>query len=195
MRAADLLVYTAFSIRRKASSVKGGISSLFLDRGSSTHFLGRHTLGSPGRGHGASTVAPRRGAWDLIDGELCATTVMHCAQLQRLHQSLCRRRTATLRWIATARGGFIQAIRRNGDVPKQPHSDQYATTRGSGGKISYIFPPGGFRFLSPCRKEQRDSNELLGNVLISIMSGSVIRRGTPPVPPGQLPQRGSLCAP
>ena len=46
----------------------------------------------------------------------------------------------------------------------QPHSDQHATARGSGGKISFIFPPGGFRFLSPCRKEQRDACEQFENV-------------------------------
>ena len=130
---------------------------------------------SPSRGHGASTVAPRRGAWDLIDGELCATTVMHCAQLQRLHQSLCRRRTATLRWIATARGGLIQAIRRNGDVPKQPLSRTYGTGGGPGGIAFSDSAPGGFRFLSPCRKEQRDSNEQIGNAFISRANGGVSR--------------------
>ena len=70
----------------------------------------------------------------------------------------------------------------------QPHSDQHATARGSGGKISFIFPPGGFRFLSPCRKEQRDSNELLGDVLISIMSCTVTRFLPHPLRGSSLPE-------
>ena len=45
----------------------------------------------------------------------------------------------------------------------QPLIDQYAVARGSGGgKISFIFSPGGFRFLSPCRKEQRFCTKGLG---------------------------------
>ena len=70
----------------------------------------------------------------------------------------------------------------------QPPSDQHATARGSGGKISFIFPPGGFRFLSPRRKEQRDSIIRHGEVHKSILILSVTRflphplRGSYPQP-------------
>ena len=71
----------------------------------------------------------------------------------------------------------------------QPHSIASGTGGGPGGIAFSDSAPGGFRFLSPCRKEQRDSNELLGNVLISIMSGSIPRSS---VPTGQLSSGGSL---
>lgn len=36
----------------------------------------------------------------------------------------------------------------------QPHWNPFDYAPGSGGKIFFIFPPVGFRFLSPSRKEQ-----------------------------------------
>ena len=97
---------------------------------------------SPSGGHGASTVAPRRGAWDLIDGELCATTVMHCAQLQRLHQSLHRRRTSTLRWIASAFRREFKAILSNRRRPKAAAFQRLWYRWGSGGNRLFRFRPG-----------------------------------------------------
>ena len=126
-----------------------------------------------------------------------------CAQRQRLHQSLCRWRTSTLRWIATARGGYHQAIRRNGDVKNaaafpnvwygwgsggnrsghcvvaQPYLRRDPCSESSGAGLSKKRvedpAPGGFRFLSPCRKEQRDLMRWHGYVHNSRLNGTVIR--------------------
>ena len=57
----------------------------------------------------------------------------------------------------------------------QPHSNAYGTGGGPGGIAYSDSAPGGFRFLSPCRKEQRDSCEQIGNVHISKVNGGVSR--------------------
>ena len=57
----------------------------------------------------------------------------------------------------------------------QPHSMASGTDGGPGGIAFSDSAPGGFRFLSPCRKEQRDSNAQHGYVRISIMCGAVTR--------------------
>ena len=57
----------------------------------------------------------------------------------------------------------------------QPHSNSYGTGGGPGGIAFSDSAPGGFRFLSPRRKEQRDSKAHYGNVHISILNGSVPR--------------------
>ena len=57
----------------------------------------------------------------------------------------------------------------------QPHSQAYGTGGGPGGIARSDSAPGGFRFLSPRRKEQRDSYKPLGNVHISILYGTVTR--------------------
>ena len=57
----------------------------------------------------------------------------------------------------------------------QPHSIAYGTGGGPGGIAFSDSAPGGFRFLSPCRKEQRDFNELFENALISRQNGTVTR--------------------
>ena len=46
----------------------------------------------------------------------------------------------------------------------QPHSQAYGSDGGPGGIAFSDSAPGGFRFLSPCRKEQRDYIKLFGNV-------------------------------
>ena len=151
-----------------------------------------------------------------------------------------------MRRIATPRF-YIRQSSASGDVPKQPLRDQYDTAWGSGGKISadtvsrrdriravtpcrctcYAIkekgrrPPGGFRFLSPRRKEQRDSiirhGEVHNSILIFFsypLSPSPATRELPPggssgahpcdwsVPPAgdsyrwlrrHLPQGGRLC--
>ena len=136
--------------------------------------LGRRSPCSPSGGHGANTIAPRRGACSVIDGEPRSISVVHCAQHGRLHQSLRRWRTSTMRRIATPRF-YIRQSSASGDVPKQPLSRTYGTGGGPGGIAFSDSAPGGFRFLSPCRKEQRHSKELLGNVYNSIMYGTVTR--------------------
>ena len=99
---------------------------------------------------------------------------MYRAQLQRLHQSLCRWRTSTMGRIASSRF-YIRQSSPSGDVPKQPHSNAYGTGGGPGGIAFSDSAPGGFRFLSPCRKEQRHSKELLGNVYNFMLNGTVTR--------------------
>ena len=74
------------------------------------------------------------------------------AHLQRLHQSLHRRRTSTLRGIASARRRKIRAILSNGDVHDAAAYRASMVPTGSGG-IAFSILPGGFRFLSPRRKE------------------------------------------
>ena len=67
-----------------------------------------------------------------------------------------------------------QAIRRNGDVHDAAAYRISMVPMGSGG-IAFSIPPGGFRFLSPRRKEQRDCIGLHGNVHYSIQLGAVFR--------------------
>ena len=88
----------------------------------------------------------------------------------------------------------------------QPHSNASGTDGGPGGIAFSDSAPGGFRFLSPCRKEQRDSYKLLGNghnprvrrgnqhgnVLISRLNGTVTR-WLPQSLTRQLPPGGSRC--
>ena len=59
----------------------------------------------------------------------------------RLHHGLHQRRTSTLRWIVTARGGMIQAIRRNGDVLDAAAYRASMVRAGSGG-IALFDSPG-----------------------------------------------------
>ena len=46
----------------------------------------------------------------------------------------------------------------------QPHTQAYGTGGGPGGIAFSDSAPGGFRFLSPCRKEQRNKKDLFGEV-------------------------------
>ena len=57
----------------------------------------------------------------------------------------------------------------------QPHSIASGTGGGPGGIAFSDSAPGGFRFLSPCRKEQRDSIIRHGEVHNSILILSVTR--------------------
>ena len=57
----------------------------------------------------------------------------------------------------------------------QPHSIASGADGGPGGIAFSDSAPGGFRFLSPCRKEQRDTIEQHENVLISRPRGTVTR--------------------
>ena len=76
----------------------------------------------------------------------------------------------------------------------QPHSQTYGTGGGPGGIAFSDSAPGGFRFLSPCRKEQRDSNAQHGYVRISIMCGSVTRWLPQPLRGSSLPEGASVHA-
>ena len=114
------------------------------------------------------------------------------ALLQRLHQSLHRRRTSTLRRIATSRF-LYQAIRRNGDVPYAAAYRTSMVPTGSGG-IAFSILPGGFRFLSPRRKEHVTEPYSYGNVHNSILNGSVSRWLPQSLRDSSLPE-GASCTP
>ena len=107
------------------------------------------------------------------------------AHLQRLHRGLHRRRTSTLRRIASARGRKINAILSNGDVPYAAAYRASMVPTGSGG-IAFSILPGGFRFLSPRRKEQPNYTGLYGNMHTSMQFGTVTLL---------LPQSPSVTAP
>ena len=74
----------------------------------------------------------------------------------------------------------------------QPHSNAYGTGGGPGGIAFSDSAPGGFRFLSPCRKEQRDFNELFENALISRLNGTVTRWLPQPLRGSSLPEGASV---
>ena len=82
-----------------------------------------------------------------------------------------------MRWIASAFRRKFKAILSN---RRRPVCSRFPTPMvqvGVRGGIAFSdSAPGGFRFLSPRRKEQRDSNKLFGNVRISILRDSVTRR-------------------
>ena len=106
-------------------------------------------------------------------------------------------------------GGLPPHVSISGNPPHpetshmQPHSNAYGTDGGPGGIAFSDSAPGGFRFLSPCRKEQRDIKESQGkghnsmvyrdnrhgNAHISIRCGSVL----PPSHPFFLPHAPLLC--
>jgi len=70
----------------------------------------------------------------------------------RLHQSLCKWRTSTLRRIATARGGFIQAILSNGDVHDAAAYRAPLVRAGSGGIEAFtVSRPDRIRAVTPYR--------------------------------------------
>ena len=75
----------------------------------------------------------------------------------------------------------------------QPPTAQVWYRRGPGENPIY-FPPGGFRFLSPRRKEQRDCTKKYGNVHNSMPFGSVTRWLPQPLRGSSLPE-GAPCTP
>ena len=77
---------------------------------------------------------------------------MHCAQLQRLHQSLHRRRTSTLRRIATSR--FISSNPPQRRRPICSRLPRKYGTRGVRGKIQFIFPRAAF---GSFRRDERNN--------------------------------------
>ena len=65
----------------------------------------------------------------------------------------------------------------------QPHSQTYGTGGGPGGIAFSDSAPGGFRFLSPCRKEQRMDIKYPGNVFspgIGFDAQRSPQQGSPP---------------
>ena len=110
---------------------------------------------SPSRGHGANTVAPRRRARGTVDSEL----------------SQLRSRTATnssgctsasengVRRLCDGLLPLKAEIQSNPEQPETSQSSRISTRMvpmGVRGGIAFSdSAPGGFRFLSPCRKEQR----------------------------------------
>jgi len=103
-----------------------------------------------------------------------ANKLVATAQLQRLHQSLHRRRTSTLRRIASARRRKIRAILSNGDVHDAAAYRASMVPTGSGGK-SNLFSSGRLSVPFAATKGTRNCTELFGNVHTSMLCGSVTR--------------------
>ena len=61
----------------------------------------------------------------------------------------------------------------------QPHSIAYGTGGGPGGIAFSDSAPGGFRFLSPCRKEQRNYTKQHGKVHCSMQNNRYIPKREP----------------
>ena len=74
----------------------------------------------------------------------------------------------------------------------QPHSNAYGTGGGPGGIAFSDSAPGGFRFLSPCRKEQRDWYNQYGSVHNFMLNGTVTRWLPQPLRGSSLPEGASV---
>ena len=131
--------------------------------------------GSRGGGIAPSKVAPRRETRGRTDGELGRLRYSIA-----LNMGGCTKSYADgVRRLCDGLLPLKAEIQSNPEQPEtsimQPHSNASGTDGGPGGIAFSDSAPGGFRFLSPCRKEQRDSNEQLENVHDSIVNGAVTR--------------------